>query len=65
MKSEVWYFTFGAGQEYDGYYVIVNNCGFSEARQKMFAKYGTRWCGQYVQETFLSLNMGLELLEEM
>jgi len=67
VKNEAWYFTFGAGQDNDGYYVIVRNCGFSEARQKMLKKYGICWSGQYTHDVFLmhGLNSKLELLEEM
>ena len=67
MRPEKWFFTFGAGQENDGYYVIINNCGFSQAREKMRAKYGMQWCGQYTQTQFIELDLAnrMELLEEL
>jgi hypothetical protein len=66
-KQEYWYFTFGAGQEFEGYYVIVRGCGFTAAREKMVKKYGTAWSGQYTIEEFLSSGMWntQELLEEL
>lgn len=48
-----WYFTFGARQMFDGKYVIVKNSTFSEARDKMYKKYGIAWSGQYNVPQFL------------
>jgi hypothetical protein len=60
-----YYFTFGAGQEYDGQYVIVMHSTFGEARLKMVKKYGIAWSGQYSVPDFLRarLDEKLELLE--
>ena len=44
--KQYWIFTFGCGQENAGHYVkVAGNC--QEAREKMIAKYGTKWCFQY------------------
>lgn len=62
-----WYFTFGAGQEYDGQYVVVKNSNAHEARAKMIQKYGIRWSGQYDTQTFMrtSLHERMEWLEDI
>lgn len=41
-----WYFTFGCGQAYAGYYHVINGT-FSEARDKMFERFGPKWSMQY------------------
>lgn len=52
-----WYFTFGAGQEHDGKYVVVKNSNAHEARAKMIGKYGIAWCGQYTVPVFMQLEL--------
>lgn len=47
--NEYWIFTFGVGQEHEGYYVRIRG-SFSQAREKMCAKYGTHWGFQYSEE---------------
>lgn len=48
-KENYWCFTFGYGQEYAGHYVKVKGT-YGEARQKMFDKYGDKWCFQYSED---------------
>lgn len=52
--KEVWYFTFGVGEEYGNRkskYVKITG-DFSQARAKMIQWYGHKWCGQYSEEQF-------------
>lgn len=67
VDKQDWFFTFGAGQEYDGYYVRVRNADFSQARMKMVIKFGSRWSGQYNKTDFTSERLGekLEKLEDL
>ena len=44
-----WVFTFGYGQTHQGCYVMIYGT-YSEARARMFDKYGREWCGQYTEE---------------
>lgn len=44
-----WIFTFGCGQQNEGYYVKIFGT-FSEARQKMFDRYGNKWGFQYSED---------------
>lgn len=62
-----WYFTFGASQQYDGFYVIVRDTTFGDARAKMFNCYGYEWSGQYSAQQFnhLGLNGKMKLLDEI
>ena len=46
MDKEYWIFTFGCGQEHAGFYVKIYG-SYGEARQKMFAKYGSAWSFQH------------------
>ena len=47
MENKLWWiFTFGSGQEHAGYYVKIYGT-WSEARKKMFEKYGENWSFQY------------------
>jgi hypothetical protein len=41
-----WWFTFGAGQEHDGRYVVIRGTAES-ARKEMVARFGQRWSDQY------------------
>jgi hypothetical protein len=41
-----WWFTFGAGHEYAGYYVVINST-YDGARAVMMAHFGNRWSFQY------------------
>lgn len=43
---EKWYFTFGCGQQHENCYTVMEGT-FNEAREKMIAKFGTKWCMQY------------------
>ena len=43
---EKWYFTFGVGCLMRGYIICIEGT-FEEARAKMVAQFGTKWCGQY------------------
>ena len=45
-ESEYWIFTFGCGQEHGGRFVKIYG-SYSEARQKMFDRYGKKWAFQY------------------
>lgn len=47
--DEWWYFTFGSGQEHEGFYVKIKG-DFSTARGKMFEKYGNKWAFQYSEK---------------
>ena len=64
MTSEQWYFTFGARQEFEGYYVVIPG-SFADARVRMVQKYGIAWSGQYTAQQFEQLGLGdkLECLE--
>lgn len=57
MDAQDWYFTFGAGQEHDGKYVVVKNSDAHEARAKMIKKYGIAWCGQYTVQQMMHLEL--------
>lgn len=46
VMSDWWIFTFGGGQENEGYYVRVWGT-YGTARQKMINKYGLKWAFQY------------------
>lgn len=48
-EKENWIFTFGYGQQHEGKYVRVTGTR-SEAREKMFNKYGPEWAFQYSEE---------------
>jgi hypothetical protein len=41
-----WFFTFGCGQPYAGCYHKIHGT-HAEARQKMFERFGPKWCMQY------------------
>lgn len=47
--DQTWVFTFGCGQENAGHYVKFTGT-YSEAREKMCAKYGDKWAFQYSLE---------------
>lgn len=44
-----WIFTFGCGHPHAGYYVKIRG-SYTEAREKMVARYGVRWAFQYSLE---------------
>ena len=46
---EVWIFTFGYGQKHEGHYVRVKG-DYGTAREKMVARYGSKWAFQYSEE---------------
>ena len=48
-KEQYWCFTFGCGQENEGFYVKVKG-SFGEARAKMVERYGNKWGFQYSEE---------------
>lgn len=58
MKKETWFFTFGMNHlhpEYGfsmGHYFVEVHGTFSEAREKMVEKYGTKWAFQYKRAEF-------------
>lgn len=54
-KEEVWYFTFGCGQEHAGHYVKIKGT-FSEARAKMFDRFGDKWAFQYSEQEWNEKN---------
>ena len=66
-ENQNWFFTFGAGQKFDGYYVRVVNSTFLEARLKMVEKFGIFWCSQYNLLDFESegLHEKLDKLEDL
>ncbi len=45
MAKQKYYFTFGAGQKYEGGYHIIEMDGELEARAEMSRRFGHRWCG--------------------
>lgn len=45
-ETQNWWFSFGSGQEFDGYYTVVNGT-YDGARNLMFAHFGNRWSFQY------------------
>lgn len=47
MFLEDWIFTFGSGQEYEGFYARVRAFSYSEAREKMVQHFGDEWAFQY------------------
>ena len=49
QEEESWIFTFGCGQKHSGHYVKISG-SFYEARQKMFDRFGDKWCFQYSEE---------------
>jgi hypothetical protein len=62
-----WFFTFGAGQTNEGFYVRVVNSTYIEARLKMVEVYGIFWCAQYNKTDFLSERLAekLDKLEDL
>lgn len=50
MKN--YYFTFGYGQEHEGYYVKIIAESYSDARETMLMVYGRKWAFQYNEEQF-------------
>lgn len=50
MKN--YYFTFGYGQEHEGYYVKIIAENHSDARETMSMMYGEKWAFQYDEEQF-------------
>lgn len=48
-KEENWIFTFGCGQVNKGHFVRIHGT-FSEARRKMYEKYGDKWSFQYSEK---------------
>lgn len=51
-KRQCWIFTFGVGQEHEGFYVKIYGT-HDEARKKMIEKYGTKWAFQYSEGQWL------------
>lgn len=49
MENEYYIFTFGCGQKYSGHYVKIYG-NYSEARAKMFERFGEDWSFQYSKE---------------
>lgn len=47
--EKYWIFTFGCGQPHGGKYVKIRGT-YSQARRKMFKKYGNKWCFQYSEK---------------
>lgn len=52
-KRENWIFTFGCGQQYEGYYVKFFGT-FGEAREKMCSRFGKSWAFQYSEKEWNS-----------
>lgn len=52
---ERWWFTFGAGQEFDGRYVIIDGPA-AQAREQMIAHFGRRWSHQYSDPTLAGVD---------
>lgn len=50
-KEKNWIFTFGCGQEHAGCYVRIKGT-YGSAREKMFERFGDKWCFQYTEEEF-------------
>jgi len=48
-KKQNWYFTFGAGQSFDGMYCVFYGTQ-EETRQKMFDIFGNKWSMQYSEK---------------
>ena len=44
------YFTFGFGQKYEGYFVVIKTTSMDLARKQMFEKYGREWAFGYTEE---------------
>lgn len=53
----MYYFTFGAGQDHDGCYVIIHEPMFAAARAVMVARFSINWSGQYSQQQFVHLGL--------
>lgn len=51
-KERWWVFTFGKGQEHEGYYVKIWGT-YSSARSKMMKRYGLAWSFQYSFEDWI------------
>lgn len=47
--EDYWIFTFGCGHDHAGKYVKIRGT-FKQARNKMFKKYGDKWCWQYSEK---------------
>lgn len=53
-KEQYWCFTFGYGQEHEGYYVKAQGT-YGGARQKMIDMFGDKWAFQYSEEEWNKL----------
>lgn len=63
-KAGWWIFTFGCGHEHAGKYVKIHGT-FSEARQKMFDKYGEDWAFQYSEENWETMKADIHRMYRM
>lgn len=52
-EKQWWIFTFGCGQRHEGKYVKIYGT-YSEARNKMFDKYGKEWGFQHSEKEWES-----------
>lgn len=60
--EQVWDFTFGSGQRFDGRYVTITGT-YESARAEMVRHFGTAWCDQYRNREASGINQfGLQLL---
>lgn len=49
---EKWYFTFGCGQQHENCFTVIEGT-FASARDKMIKRFGTKWCMQYDEATWI------------
>lgn len=52
--AQNWWFTFGSGQQFNGFYTIVHGT-YDSARNEMFAHFGTAWSFQYATAQLASV----------
>lgn len=51
MKN--FYFTFGVGTTYASRYVVIAADTYEDARNEMFARFGTNWAFQYTEKEWV------------
>lgn len=52
-NEQYWIFSFGSGQQYEGYYVKIFGT-FRSAREEMFRRFGKHWSMQYTEQEWES-----------
>lgn len=60
--EQEWFFTFGAGQQYDGRFVRLNGT-YESTRAVMLQVFGQAWCAQYDRASFDREGLSARLVE--